>query len=88
MTTLQRPETIPQTTHRVPRSKVERHKAIRGFLVSIVVAGAMFALWWLVATTNKEGHHDAELLPIFTLIPLIPAIYHLARARYFRSKGD
>ena len=47
----------------------------------------MFAMWWLVATTNSEGDHDAELLPLFTLIPLIPALYHLLRARLLRMKG-
>jgi hypothetical protein len=47
----------------------------------------MFALWWLVATTNAEGDHDAELLPLFTLIPLIPALSHLLRARLLRAKG-
>jgi hypothetical protein len=55
-------------------------------IVSVVVAAAMFAMWWLVATTNREGNHDAELLPLFTLATLVPAAYHLARARYLRSR--
>ncbi|HET7309978.1 MAG TPA: hypothetical protein VFJ17_01490 [Mycobacteriales bacterium] len=55
--------------------------------MSAFVAAAMFGLWWLVATTNREGHHDAELLPLFTLFALVPAIYHLALARYLRSRG-
>jgi len=46
----------------------------------------MLALWWLVATTNSEGHHDAHLLPLFTLIPLLPALYHLFHARFHPSK--
>jgi len=36
----------------------------------------------LVATTNREGTHDAELLPLFALIPLLIGLYHLARARF------
>ena len=56
-------------------------------VVSAVIAAAMFALWWLVATTNREGTHDAELLPLFTLVTLVPAAYHLVRARYLRSRN-
>jgi hypothetical protein len=56
-------------------------------IISALLAGAMFALWWLVATTNREGHHDAELLPLFTLFTLVPAVYHLVRARHLRSRG-
>jgi hypothetical protein len=56
-------------------------------MVSVLLAAAMFALWWLVATTNREGHHDAELLPLFTLFTLVPAVYHLILARYLRRKG-
>jgi hypothetical protein len=65
----------------------ERRRGIRLLVVSVVVAAAMFALWWLVASTNREGHHDAELLPLFTLFALVPAIYHLIRARQLRSRG-
>jgi hypothetical protein len=53
-----------------------------------VVLAAMLALWWLVATTNREGHHDAQLLPLFTLIPLLPAVYHLLHARFHPSKHE
>jgi hypothetical protein len=42
----------------------------------------MSALWWLVATTNREGTHDAELLPLFALIPGLIGLFHLARARF------
>jgi hypothetical protein len=56
-------------------------------VVSALLAALMFAGWWLVATTNREGHHDAELLPIFTLITLVPALYHLLLARYLRRRG-
>jgi hypothetical protein len=65
----------------------ERRRGVRLLIISALVAAALFAMWWLVATSNSEGHHDAELLPLFTLIPLIPALYHLFRARLLRMKG-
>lgn len=43
---------------------------------------AMFGMWWLVEETNEEGTHDAELLPLFALIPLAIGAYHLVRARW------
>jgi hypothetical protein len=46
---------------------------------------AMFGMWWLVEETNKEGTHDAELLPYFALIPLGIGAYHLVRARWHRG---
>jgi hypothetical protein len=41
----------------------------------------MLGMWWLVAETNSEGTHDAELLPFFALIPLLIGLYHLMRSR-------
>ena len=70
-----------------PAAQDERRRGFRLLIISALVASAMFAMWWLVATTNSEGDHDAELLPLFTLIPLIPALYHLFRARLLRVKG-
>lgn len=51
-----------------------------------LIAGALFLVlmlgaWWLVAETNEEGSHDAELLPLFALIPLVIGAYHLVRGR-------
>ena len=78
----------PTTPARPVRTaKDERRRGLRLLIISALVATAMFALWWLVAKTNSEGDHDAELLPLFTLIPLIPALYHLFRARLLRAKG-
>jgi hypothetical protein len=37
----------------------ERRKGIRGLIISAVVLAALQVFWWLVATTNSEGHHDA-----------------------------
>lgn len=59
----------------------ERRSGIRWLIAGVVVLAAAFALWWLVATTNREGTHDAELLPLFALIPLAIGGYHLIRAR-------
>jgi hypothetical protein len=73
-----------RTSDRTERARKERRKGIRGLIVSAVVLAGMLALWWLVATTNSEGHHDAQLLPLFTLIPLVPALFHLYRARVHR----
>lgn len=70
-----------------PAADDERRRGLRLLIVSALVAAALFALWWLVARSNSEGDHDAELLPLFTLIPLIPALYHLVRARLLRAKG-
>lgn len=86
-TTIQRPQVDARHARRRTASAEQRHKGMRLLAISVPFAAAMFALWWLVATTNREGHHDAELLPIFTLFTLVPAVYHLLRARYLRSKG-
>ena len=80
-------EPEPTTQARPVRTaKDEWRKGIRQLIISAVVLAAMLALWWLVATTNSEGHHDAQLLPLFTLIPLLPALYHLFHARFHPPK--
>ena len=59
----------------------ERRSSIHWFIAGTIVLGAMFAMWWLVESTNKEGQHDAQLLPFFALIPLLIGAYHLVRSR-------
>ncbi len=59
----------------------ERRSGIRWLVAGAFVLAAGFAGWWLVATTNKEGTHDAELLPLIALIPLLIGLYHLVRTR-------
>lgn len=87
-TTLEtKPATPPRRHPRVRTSADERRRGIRLLIASFFLAAAMFALWWLVANTNREGQHDAELLPLVTLATLVPAIYHLILARYLRSRG-
>ncbi len=78
--------TLPGASRRARSAADEKRRGIRLLVVSAVVAALMFACWWLVATTNTEGHHDAESLSLFTLIPLVPAVYHLDRAHFLRSK--
>lgn len=59
----------------------ERRSGIRWLVAGALVLAGMLGMWWLVATTNREGTHDAELLPLFALIPLLIGLYHLVRAR-------
>jgi bacteriorhodopsin len=59
----------------------ERRSGIRWLIAGAFVLAASFAGWWLVATTNKEGTHDAELLSLFALIPLVIGLYYLVLAR-------
>jgi hypothetical protein len=63
----------------------ERRVGVIWMIAGVVVLAAMFAMWWLVEHTNREGTHDAELLPIFALIPLLIGAYHLARSRFHHA---
>jgi hypothetical protein len=65
----------------------ERRTGIRFVVAAVLVLAAMLALWWLVARTNAEGDHDAELLPLFALIPLLIGAFHLYRSRSHASKS-
>ena len=59
----------------------EKRAGIRWLLIGAVFLVAMFGMWWLVEETNKEGQHNAELLPLLALIPLGIGLYHLVRSR-------
>jgi hypothetical protein len=63
----------------------ERRSGTRWLVAGVLFLVAMFGMWWLVAETNSEGTHDAELLPLFALIPLSIGVYHLLRARYYHA---
>ena len=41
----------------------------------------MFGIRWLVERTNREGVHDAQLLPFFALIPLLLGVHYLISSR-------
>jgi hypothetical protein len=72
----------------VPTVETERRRGIRWMVAGAIVLGVSLALWWLVATTNSEGDHDAELLPFVALVPLLIGVYHLARSRHIdRAAG-
>jgi hypothetical protein len=65
----------------VRTAREEQRSAIGWFIATGVFLVAMLGMWWLVAETNEEGTHDAELLPFFALIPLAIGAYHLVRSR-------
>lgn len=67
-------------------AEAERRPGIRDLLIGAVVLVLMLGAWWLVARTNSEGTHDAELLPFVALIPVLLGVYHLVRARLDRSQ--
>jgi len=58
----------------------ERRAGIRWLVGGAFFLVVMFGAWWLVESTNREGEHDAQLLPFFALIPLLIGVYHLVQA--------
>ena len=68
-------------------TEAEKRAGIRDLIIGAVVLALMLGMWWLVARTNSEGTHDAELLPLFALIPVLLGVYHLIRARFDHSLG-
>jgi apolipoprotein N-acyltransferase len=65
--------------------QTERRKGVYWIVGGVVFLALMLGAWWLVESTNKEGTHDAQLLPFFALIPLSVGAYHLVRARTRRA---
>jgi hypothetical protein len=59
----------------------ERRSGIRWLVGAVFFLALMFGAWWLVENTNREGHHDAQLLPLLALIPLGIGAYRLIKAR-------
>jgi hypothetical protein len=59
--------------------------SIHWLIAGAIFLVAMLGMWWLVAKTNSEGTHDAELLPLFALIPLLIGLYHLVRSRLHQA---
>ena len=60
----------------------EQRSGTHWIVVGIVLVALAFVMWWLVANTNKEGHHDAQLLPLFALIPVGIGLLKLGHARF------
>jgi hypothetical protein len=65
-----------------PTVAQERRSGIRWTVAGALALLTAFGFWWLVASTNTEGEHDAELLPLLALIPLAIGVYHLARSHW------
>lgn len=63
----------------------QRRKGIFWFVAAAVILALMLGAWWLVESTNKEGTHDAELLPFIALVPLLIGVYHLVRSRFHHA---
>jgi hypothetical protein len=81
---------VRQAARVVRSAKDERRRGIYWLIAGVVVLGLMFGMWWLVEETNREGTHDAQLLPLFALIPLLIGASHLLRAwlRRRSREGD
>ena len=62
-------------------SKNERRRGFFWLVGGVMFLALMFGAWWLVEVTNREGTHDAQLLPFVALVPLLIGVYHLVRAR-------
>lgn len=58
----------------------ERRTGIRWLIATPIVLTLLLGAWWLVEETNQQGTHDAELLPLLALIPLVIGLYHLLRS--------
>jgi len=63
----------------------ERRSGYHWLVAGVIVLALLSGMWWLVEETNEEGTHDAELLPLFALIPLLIGAYHLMRSRLHRT---
>ncbi len=63
-------------------AETEKRRGVIWLIVGVLFLALMFGAWWLVATTNSEGHHDAQLLPFIALVPLLIGVYHLIWSRF------
>jgi hypothetical protein len=66
-----------------PRTPVEeRRSGIRLTIIGVICLALAFGMWWLVEETNPSGDHDAQLLPLFALIPLAIGLFRLIHSRH------
>ena len=72
---------------KVRTAEKEKLRGIVWIVVAVGFLALMFGAWWLVATTNSEGHHDAQLLPYFALIPFSIGVYHLLWSRHLHHRS-
>jgi hypothetical protein len=66
-------------------AQAERRRGIGLLVFGGFFLASMFGMWWLVESTNREGEHDAQLLPFFALIPLLLGAYYLIRSRFHHA---
>jgi hypothetical protein len=70
-----------EATMKTRTADAERRRGIHLLVFGGCLLVAMLGIWWLVENTNREGEHDAQLLPFFALIPLLLGAYSLIRSR-------
>jgi hypothetical protein len=58
----------------------ERRSGVRLTVIGSMLFVAGLGFWWLVESTNPSGEHDAELLPIVGLVPLLLGLFRLLHA--------
>ena len=66
-------------------ANAEKRLGVYWLIAGAVTLAGMFGLWWLVEETNKEGTHNAELLPLFALVPLLIGVSHLLKSRFHHA---
>ena len=59
----------------------ERRSGIRLIVIGVIAVVLALGMWWLVEETNPSGDHDANLLPLFALIPLFIGIIRVLHSR-------
>jgi hypothetical protein len=65
----------------------ERRSGTYWLNIAVFDLAAMSAMWWLVERTT-EGEHDAQLLPLLALIPLLIGLYRVVHSRCVRMRSE
>jgi hypothetical protein len=63
------------------RATTELRKGMHLLAVSAAVLLVTMAIWLGISATHRLDDHHGNLLPLMALIPVLPALYHLARTR-------
>jgi hypothetical protein len=65
-----------------PRSVAdERRSGVRLIIIGAILFVLALGMWWLVESTNPSGDHDAQLLPVFALVPIGLGVFRLMHSR-------
>ena len=59
----------------------EKRSGIHLTIIGAILVVLAFGMWWLVEETNPSGDHDAQLLPLLALIPLLLGVFRLFHSR-------